>query len=361
MVFVAGDLRNGGARGAAEGVQEAAKAIGWTTRVIDGQGTVAGVSSAMSQAIALEAGRDHRSAASTSRRTVDASRTRTSRASRWSAGTATPSPARTARADLHQRHHRPGEGRRGRGDVRRRPDPTARPASWCSPTAPTRSRSRSRTRWRRRSRSAPTARCSRSRTRRSPTSSNRMPQLTTSLLQRYGDKWTYALGINDLYFDFMGPSLAAAGKTATARPRTSPPATAASSPSSASAPASTRRRPSRAAAPAGLADGRRAEPRLRRREGLRLLRAGAPGHHGQHRVRRRAEEHLRSRQRLLATPTRRSGASAASRPVPTTAWPSPVRRTIMTPGASRIRRCEDAEDPMAIRTCPSPTTPIACA
>jgi len=41
--------------------------------------------------------------------------------------------------------------------------------------------------------------------------SQRMPQLTTSLLQRYGDKWTHSLAINDLYFDFMGPSLAAAG------------------------------------------------------------------------------------------------------------------------------------------------------
>lgn len=41
--------------------------------------------------------------------------------------------------------------------------------------------------------------------------SQRMPQLTTSLLQRYGAKWTHSLAINDLYFDFMGPSLASAG------------------------------------------------------------------------------------------------------------------------------------------------------
>jgi ribose transport system substrate-binding protein len=41
--------------------------------------------------------------------------------------------------------------------------------------------------------------------------SQRMPQLTTTLLQKYGDKWTHSLAINDLYFDFMGPSLAAAG------------------------------------------------------------------------------------------------------------------------------------------------------
>lgn len=41
--------------------------------------------------------------------------------------------------------------------------------------------------------------------------STRMGPLTTSLLQKYGDRWTHALAINDLYFDFMGPALAAAG------------------------------------------------------------------------------------------------------------------------------------------------------
>lgn len=41
--------------------------------------------------------------------------------------------------------------------------------------------------------------------------STRMGPLTTTLLQRYGAKWTHSLAINDLYFDFMGPALAAAG------------------------------------------------------------------------------------------------------------------------------------------------------
>ncbi|AXI46876.1 sugar ABC transporter substrate-binding protein [Sulfitobacter sp. SK012] len=41
--------------------------------------------------------------------------------------------------------------------------------------------------------------------------SSRMGPLTTSLLQKYGSSWTHALAINDLYFDFMGPALAAAG------------------------------------------------------------------------------------------------------------------------------------------------------
>ena len=41
--------------------------------------------------------------------------------------------------------------------------------------------------------------------------SSRMPSLTTALLQKYGASWTHALAINDIYFDFMGPALAAAG------------------------------------------------------------------------------------------------------------------------------------------------------
>lgn len=42
--------------------------------------------------------------------------------------------------------------------------------------------------------------------------SSRMPNLTFSLLQKYGDDLQYALSINDLYFDFMAPSLRSANK-----------------------------------------------------------------------------------------------------------------------------------------------------
>lgn len=49
--------------------------------------------------------------------------------------------------------------------------------------------------------------------------STRMGPLTTSLLQKYGDDWTHALAINDLYFDFMGPALAAAGIKSDAGPQ----------------------------------------------------------------------------------------------------------------------------------------------
>ena len=47
----------------------------------------------------------------------------------------------------------------------------------------------------------------------------RMPGLTTSLLQRYGAKWTYALSINDLTFDFAAPALQSAGVAGDGYPR----------------------------------------------------------------------------------------------------------------------------------------------
>lgn len=49
--------------------------------------------------------------------------------------------------------------------------------------------------------------------------STRMGPLTTSLLQKYGSEWTHALAINDLYFDFMGPALAAAGISGDGAPK----------------------------------------------------------------------------------------------------------------------------------------------
>jgi ribose transport system substrate-binding protein len=49
--------------------------------------------------------------------------------------------------------------------------------------------------------------------------SSRMGPLTTTLLQTHGEKWTHSLAINDLYFDFMGPALAAAGIDGKSNPK----------------------------------------------------------------------------------------------------------------------------------------------
>src|SRR5438132_7746061 len=54
IVFVAGDLKNGGILGASEGVKEAAAAAGWKVTVIDGQGSVSARTAAMNQALTLK-------------------------------------------------------------------------------------------------------------------------------------------------------------------------------------------------------------------------------------------------------------------------------------------------------------------
>ncbi|MGW2048434.1 substrate-binding domain-containing protein [Streptomyces sp. NPDC001858] len=53
LVYVAQAMVNPGVAGAAKGVREAARAIGWNVRVIDGGGTPAGIQAAMSEAVAL--------------------------------------------------------------------------------------------------------------------------------------------------------------------------------------------------------------------------------------------------------------------------------------------------------------------
>jgi ribose transport system substrate-binding protein len=53
VVFVAGDLTNGGIAGAARGVQEATRAIGWQLQVLDGAGSTAGQARALRHALAL--------------------------------------------------------------------------------------------------------------------------------------------------------------------------------------------------------------------------------------------------------------------------------------------------------------------
>jgi len=53
IVFVAQTLTNPGVAGAAKGVKDAAAAIGWDVRVLDGQGDQSGIQAAFGQALAL--------------------------------------------------------------------------------------------------------------------------------------------------------------------------------------------------------------------------------------------------------------------------------------------------------------------
>ncbi|MCB5178365.1 substrate-binding domain-containing protein [Streptomyces antimicrobicus] len=53
LVYVAQTMTNPGVAGVARGVREAAARIGWDVRVIDGEGTPAGIQAALSQAVTL--------------------------------------------------------------------------------------------------------------------------------------------------------------------------------------------------------------------------------------------------------------------------------------------------------------------
>ncbi len=78
IAFVGSDLSNGGINAVATGVQEAAKAIGWTVNVYDGQASAQGRSNAMNQAIAagpaaiVIGGFDTKEQASSIKRATDA-------------------------------------------------------------------------------------------------------------------------------------------------------------------------------------------------------------------------------------------------------------------------------------------------
>lgn len=216
IVLLAGDLKNGGILGAANGVQEAAAAMGWTVKVLDGAGSINGRTAAFGQALALnpagiavlgfdfaEQGQAMASAKAAKIPMVA-----------WHSGTVVgPVPDMGVAANVTTDPQQVAKAAaswafvdaKGKPGVIIFTDSTYKiaiaKADWMkeeieqlggkvleyvdTPIAET---------------------------------SQRMPQLTTSLLQKYGDAWTHSLAINDLYFDFMGPSLSAAGKAGTDAP-----------------------------------------------------------------------------------------------------------------------------------------------
>src|SRR3954463_577137 len=211
VVYIAADLRNGGIQGVANGFQEAAKVIGWDARVIDGQGSVSGIDSAFGQAVALKpagiviGGFDILQNAA---KIEDAAKAGI-KVVAWH-GASKPGPvdgtavlfnvstdsAKVAEvAAMYAIAQSDGKA----GVVvftdsayaialskARAMEDVVKKCAGCTVLS---------------FEDSPRA-----------DASGRMPQLTTSLLQRLGDKWTYSLAINDLYFDFMGASLISAGK-----------------------------------------------------------------------------------------------------------------------------------------------------
>ena len=218
IVYVAGDMKNGGILGVSKGVEEAGKAIGWTVRVIDGQGSVSGRTAALNQALALKpAGIVVGGFDTTEQKAAFAN-------------------AATSGIPLVGWHS--GE----------KPGPNATAGLFANVTTTADDVSEAAALWavadsggkagvviftdsqyaiavyKAKAMEAVIKKCGGCTVlsyEDSPIadSATRMPTLTNSLLQRFGDKWTHSLAINDLYFDFMGPSLKAAGKKGDGTPK----------------------------------------------------------------------------------------------------------------------------------------------
>ncbi len=210
IVYVSSDQRNGGPQGAGDGAQEAAKTIGWDFRILDGQGSVQGRTTALNQAIALKpdgiilGNVDTQELAPVIRRAAMLG----IRMVGWHIG---PNPGPVTDPPVFT-------------NVTTDPREVAKAAAMYAivdsngtasvihfkdsittiSTAKTNASEEV---------IKGCAGCKVLETEDTPMGdlANRMPSLTTSLLTKYGKQWTYAIAVNDLYFDFSAPSLQAAG------------------------------------------------------------------------------------------------------------------------------------------------------
>ncbi len=210
VVFVNYDQRNSGGRGVGEAAAEAAKIIGWDYRVLDGQGTVQGQTAALTQAIALKpdgiilGSVDAVAMNTLIQQAIDAGIKVVS----WHSGM-TPGKIEGSNIITNVTTD-PGEvGRIAGLYAVADSDGTAgailfTDSAYAITIAKTNAEK------------AAIEGCSGCKVlgiEDTPLGDvqNRMPQLTTSLLTKYGKAWTHSVAINDLYYDFMAPSLQAAG------------------------------------------------------------------------------------------------------------------------------------------------------
>jgi ribose transport system substrate-binding protein len=211
VVYVSADQRNGGAQGAGDGAQEAAKLLGWDFRILDGQGSVPARTSALTQAIALKPDAIVLGAidAKEQQPVVEQAAAEGIKIVGWHSGptagkvegipqviyNVTTDPLEVAKAaGLYA-----VADSNGTAGVILFTD-----SIYAIATAKTNAEK------------AAVAGCSGCKVlsvEDTPIGdlANRMGQLTTSLLSKYGKAWTYSIAVNDLYFDFSAPSLTSAG------------------------------------------------------------------------------------------------------------------------------------------------------
>ncbi|WSF57824.1 substrate-binding domain-containing protein [Streptomyces sp. NBC_01352] len=217
IVYVAQTMTNPGVAGVAGGLREAAKVIGWNVRVIDGQGTPAGIQAALSQAVGVRpsgivlGGFDPNATSAQLARANAAGIPLIG----WHA-VGSPGPSRQPKlftnvttqvedvaqisADWVIAH---SGGRAGVVVFTDDSIPFARNKSQLIEKH--------------------LATCADVRLLASenipiPDASSRTPQEVSSLISRFGSRWTYSVAINDLYFADAAPALREAGKKGSGPP-----------------------------------------------------------------------------------------------------------------------------------------------
>lgn len=217
VVYVANDERNGGARGVQDGAAEAAKVIGWKFRALDGHGTVSGQNSALSQAIALRPDGIILGSvdAIQSAPLVEKAEKMGIKVVGWHAG-GTAGTLHNPDVFWNVTTNPPDVGKASALYAVAQSDGHAGVVIFTdSEYKVAIAKSDAMVKWLKQCTG-----CTILAVKDTPLAyvSSRMGQLTAALLEQYGKKWTYSIGINDLYFDFMAPALQAAGITGTSPP-----------------------------------------------------------------------------------------------------------------------------------------------
>ena len=210
VIYVAADMRNGGIQEVSDGVKEAGKKIGWTIRVLDGQGSVSGIQSAFGQAVALKpdgiiiGGFDVVQNAST----IKQAEAQGIKIVAWHGGPKPgPMPQYGVISNITSSSANVAKVAADYGIVRS--DGHAGVVIFTdSAYAIALAKAKM---MRDEIKTCPGCKVLAFEDTPLADTSTRMSQLTTSLLQRFGKKWTTSLAINDLYYDFIGPPLISAG------------------------------------------------------------------------------------------------------------------------------------------------------
>jgi ribose transport system substrate-binding protein len=217
IVYIAQTLANPGVAGAANGAQEAAKAIGWKFRVIDGQGTPAGIQGAFDQALALKpagivlGGFDPGSTAQQVHRANAAGIPLIG----WHA-VAAPGPSKNPKLLSNITTRVEDVAKISADWIIARSGGNAGVVLFTDATIPF-ARNKSDLIKKELATCSGVQLLSYERIP-IPQAGSRTLQAVSSLLTRFGGKWTYSAAINDLYFDDAAPALRAAGKPGAGAP-----------------------------------------------------------------------------------------------------------------------------------------------